>query len=126
MGPGASAVATRRGLRVVEHVVRRFADEDGRHEPGAGAVMQFAPAAEDVVVHAQATNGHPSRGQPGSELFEPPGQEPPLRVEVVHTVLLTTKFGPSPRLSRSKPEPRRSGALGNLAENAVSGARLGR
>ena len=28
--------------------------------------------------HIQATNEGPPRGQPGLELFEPPGQEPPL------------------------------------------------
>jgi hypothetical protein len=34
------------------------------------------------IVHAETTNEHRVGGQPGPEVFGPPGQEPPLRVEV--------------------------------------------
>src|SRR5580693_9012720 len=37
-----------------------------------------SPSEGTVVAHTQATNGQPPGGQPGSELFEPPGQEPSL------------------------------------------------
>jgi hypothetical protein len=45
---------------------------------------QVPPAVElarnvgTVVAHTEATNEHPPGGRPGSEMFEPPGQEPPL------------------------------------------------
>jgi hypothetical protein len=47
--------------------------------PDVGAtVVVSMPTLVDFVAHTLATNEDSPWGQPGLELFEPPGQEPPL------------------------------------------------
>jgi hypothetical protein len=73
--------------------------------------VELARKARAVVDHTQSTNEHRPGGQPESEMFEPPGQEPPLGVEVASSS--ARRYAALASASRPRRRTARRGASGS-------------